>query len=74
MDPFHCPSQIPGDDEVQQLQKALLDYLDEHNATDSALMVCSCVFFVNTLRYIVTDYNWCHSCSWVFKAACIPAL
>lgn len=44
------PSQIPGDDEVQQLQKALLDYLDEHNETDSALMVCSCVFFVNTLR------------------------
>lgn len=49
--PSHCPSQIPGDDEVQQLQKALLDYLDEHNETDSALMVCSCLFFVNTLSY-----------------------
>lgn len=72
--PSHCPWQIPGDDEVQQLQKALLDYLDEHNETDSALMVCSCVCFVNTLRYTVTEYNWCLSCSWVFKAACIPAL
>lgn len=46
----HRPSQIPGDDEVQQLQKALLDYLDEHNQTGSALMVCLCVCFVDTLR------------------------
>lgn len=29
-----------GDDEIQQLQKALLDYLDENTETDASLVVC----------------------------------
>uniref|UniRef100_H3CUG8 Nipped-B protein n=1 Tax=Tetraodon nigroviridis TaxID=99883 RepID=H3CUG8_TETNG len=29
---------IPGGDEVQQLQKVLLDYLDQHNESDPSLM------------------------------------
>ncbi len=31
--------QTPGSDEIQQLQKTLLDYLDENIETDSSLVV-----------------------------------
>lgn len=31
--------QTPGSDEIQQLQKALLDYLDENIETDPSLVV-----------------------------------
>eukprot|EP00066_Takifugu_rubripes_P013950 XP_011603216.1 PREDICTED: nipped-B-like protein B isoform X2 [Takifugu rubripes] len=41
---------IPGDDEVQQLQKALLDYLDEHNETDSALMFAKKFYIAQWFR------------------------
>lgn len=36
-----CLLQVSGgEDEIQQLQKALLDYLDENTETDASLVVC----------------------------------
>lgn len=36
---FWICSQSPGTDETQQLQKALLDYLEENADTDASLVV-----------------------------------
>ncbi len=43
--------QTPGSDEIQQLQKTLLDYLDENIETDSSLVVSVSVSYTRLCIY-----------------------
>lgn len=43
--------QVSGEDEIQQLQKALLDYLDENTETDASLVVNFSFLELNIYKY-----------------------
>lgn len=48
---FPFPTQTQGDDETQQLQKALLDYMEENTETDPSLLVSLC--YTTTLNILI---------------------
>lgn len=64
--------QTPGNDEIQQLQKALLDYLDENIETDTSLAVS--VSFSYTTVKITLKMFIVNECMYLFHPVCQEVL